>query len=209
MIGSFTVGDVRRTHKNFRTWCRTRFPRRLRHRDEIKFSDSNINESLRVRTLQYIANLDVRICYTHLFCENIPEEFRAKASIQSGLLYTHLVGEALELYLPSADKFFYVFCDHRGLKGIKKSDFIKTLTARLLPKLPSGVQIKIEMVDSKKYPNVQIADWVVGAIANFINEKPCGQDYMAILQHNIINSKELFKDYWLDKFDKQKTQSRD
>lgn len=82
VIGSFTVGDVRRTHKSFRTWCRTRFPRRLRHRAEIKFSDSNINESLRVRTLQYIANLDVRICYTHLFCENIPEEFRAKASIQ-------------------------------------------------------------------------------------------------------------------------------
>ena len=45
VIGTFTVGNQRRTLKKFRMWQKTRFPRKMRDQNEIKFSDVGINIS--------------------------------------------------------------------------------------------------------------------------------------------------------------------
>lgn len=78
IVGSFTVGDPRRTHKKFRSWCRSRFPKKLCNLPEIKFSNNDIDNKLRIKTLRFIAKLDVRIRYVYLLKQNIPEKYRKK-----------------------------------------------------------------------------------------------------------------------------------
>lgn len=209
LIASFTVGEPKRTHKKFKSWCALKFPKAMRKQSEIKFSDSGIDKNLKLRTLRQIAKMDVRIFYTYLDCQNIPLEFRGKKSLKSGLLYTQLVGETLDLYLPLQESLLHIFCDQRRLKGVGKQEFIDNLTARLLPNLVKGAQVRIQTVDSKQYPNIQIVDWLAGAIAAYLNKKESGDEFYGILKNNIVAEKELFKDYWISNRKKQKTQSDD
>jgi len=211
IVGSFTVGNPRRTQKQFHVWQKERFPRRIRYQSEIKFSEVNITDKLRLKTLKFIANLDVRIHFSYLLKKNIPNDFRGeKQKLKSGHLYTSIIGETLEMYLPINDKEFRVFCDKRNLKGIKQSEFKSILKARLLPKLPQDAIIQIEMVDSKSDTNIQIADWISGALAWNLENKYLGKECYQLLKNNLLNEgKELFKDYWENKFTKQKPQSND
>lgn len=207
VIGSFTVGDIRRTSKRFKMWCRSKYPKKMRNRPEIKFSNSGISDDLRSRTIKYISQLDIRVRFSFVKRKNIPDEYRIKSSIESGFLYTTIVGETLEMYLPTNDMLFHVFCDQRRLKGISKKQFIDKIKTHLLPNLPKGARVKIEMVDSKEYPNIQIADWVVGGIAAYLNKKPLGEEFFNILRNNIIGEgKEMFKDYWENKYNKKPNQ---
>lgn len=210
VIGSFTVGNPRRTEKQFRSWQRTRFPRKLRYQPEIKFSEIKIQDGLRLKTLKFIANLDVRIHFSYLAKQNIPVDYRKKDKLESGLLYTNIVGETLEMYLPITDKEFRVFCDKRHLKGIKRSEFKKILTARLLPKFSQGSLVQIEMVDSASNPNIQVADWISGAIAWYLEKKRLGNDCYRTLRNNLLGEgKELFKDYWENKFKNKNPNHKD
>lgn len=95
----------------------------MRNLPEIKFSNRGFDKKLRLKTLQFIANLDVRIRYVYLLRQNIPDTYRKKRRIKSGFLYTNIIGEALEMYLPITDLGFRVFCDQRHLKGVKRSEF--------------------------------------------------------------------------------------
>lgn len=193
VIGSFTVGDPRRTQKSFRGWCKDHFPRKMKGQSEIKWSATGISQELRLKTLKYIAKLDVRIRFSYVLSSNIPDRFNHKGKIESGLLYTSVIGETLEMYLPIDDKEFRVFCDRRHLKGMKESDFKRTLTSHMLPNLPKGAVVQIEMKDSTTDPNIQIADWVAGALAWYLEKKPGGEDYYKILKNNILGEvKELF-----------------
>jgi hypothetical protein len=204
IIGSFTVGDHRRTEKQFRSWQHSKFPKGLRRQSEIKFSSVSIDEHLRIKTLRFISQLDVRIRYSYLFCENIPDGFRKHNSIKSGLLYTHIVGETLQMYLPNADSEFRVFCDQRGLPDITKEKFKLTLESQILPSLPRNSVVQIDMINSVTNVNIQIADWIVGAIAKYHNGTKEGESYFQILKNNLLcEGKELFCDYWSKK---QKTQ---
>lgn len=208
VVGSFTVGSPRRTEKQFRSWQRTKFPRRIRYQPEIKFSEIKISDELRLKTLKFIANLDVRVHYSYLLKSNVPDDYRRKGRLETGLLYTNIIGETLEMYLPVTDKEFRVFCDRRHLKGIKRSEFKKILTNRLLPQLPSGSVVQIEMVDSTANANIQIADWITGALAWFLDNKHLGNECYQILKNNLLGEgKELFKNYWENKYKNQKTQS--
>ena len=47
IVGSFTIGNPRRTEKQFRSWQRKKFPRKLRYQAEIKFSEIKIKDKLR------------------------------------------------------------------------------------------------------------------------------------------------------------------
>ena len=40
IIGTFTVGDPRRTQKRFVSWRQFKFPKKLKNLSEIKFSNS-------------------------------------------------------------------------------------------------------------------------------------------------------------------------
>lgn len=202
VIATFTVSDPRRTGKRFKSWLKNKFSKKMRNR-EIKFSNSGINKDLRIRTLQFIASLDVRIRYSFVRNENIPDIFKTKNRIESGLLYAHMVGETLEMYLPNTDLLFHVFCDNRDLQGLGKNVFVKNLTTRLLPNTSKGTNVKIQMVDSSNYVNIQIVDWIVGSIAWYLNQKPLGDKVYEILKNNIVGEgNEMFKDYWRNKFTK-------
>jgi len=168
----------------------------MRYQPEIKFSDVKISDNLRLRTLKFISNLDVRIHYVYLLRKNIPDEYRQKDKLQSGLLYTNVIGELLEMYLPTSDCDFYVYCDERHLKRMKKSEFKNILRARLIPQLPQNCLCYIEMLRSCDNSNIQIADWIVGALSRYLENKPLGNECFQILRNNIIKEegKELFKD---------------
>ena len=196
IIGSFTVGDQRRTEKRFRAWQREKFPRKLRNQAEIKFSEVNITDDLRLKTLKMISNLDVRINYTFLLRDNIPETYRDGKKIHSGALYTHAVGETLEMYLPIHDLDLRVFCDRRNLKGLKTIQFKTLLKDRLAVLLPSTANVQIEMIDSTSNSNIQIADWIAGALARYYNKKELGEEFYKILKNNIVGDKELFENHW-------------
>jgi len=207
IIGSFTISDTKRTAKRFRAWCNTKFPSKIRRQSEIKFSDSGISDKLRLRTIKYISSLDIRIRYSFIKKENIPEEYITQTTIKSGLLYTEIVGETLEMYLPTDELLLHVFCDQRPLMGIEKKEFVERIKTHLILNLPRGGNIKIEMVDSKEYPNIQIADWIVGGLAYYLNQKPLGNEIFGLLRNNIIGEgKEMFKDYWENKYNKKPNQ---
>lgn len=193
VVASFTVGDPHRTAKQFRSWIRTKFPRKMRTQSEVKWSATGIDPNLRLRTLRHIAKLDVRIRYAYLLRENIPDHYRKKDRIDSGLLYTNVIGESLELYLPADEDRFLVFCDRRHLKGMTSAEFRKILEARLRPQTSPRTLIQVSMVDSTEDANIQIADWIAGALARYLEKGPQGNEYFSVLKNNILGEgKELF-----------------
>lgn len=196
VVGSFTIGNPRRTEKQLRSWQRSRFPRNLRYLPEIKFSEINMTDALRLKTLKFIADIDIRIHYVYLIRGNIPFNYWRKDKLQSGMLYTNVIGETLEMYLPTAEREFRVFCDQRHLKGITRSRFKEILKARLLPQLPTKSIVQIEMIDSTSNANIQIADWVSGALAWHLEGKETGKECFKILKNNLlkVEGKELFAD---------------
>lgn len=194
VVASFTVSDPERTEKKFKKWRKTKFPKKLRYLSEVKLSHQTISESLRKKTLKQISDLNVRIRAVHLKPERIPDEYRHKGGLRSGHLYTHLIGELIEKYLPSVEPELRVFCDQRSLKGIKREEFKEQLRLHFLPLMPPHSLILIEMVDSTTSANVQIADWIAGALAACLNGKVNGQAYYEILKDNIISQTELFKE---------------
>ena len=112
-------------------------------------------------------------------------EYWHDTKLQSGLLYTNIVGELIDTFLPSADIDFRVFCDRRHLRGIKSGGFRENIRGRILAKLPAKAIVQIEMVDSSTSPNIQIADWIVGALAHYKEGRENGEEYMNILKDNI------------------------
>lgn len=205
LIASFTTGDPRRTEKRFRSWQQSRFPRKLRNLPEIKFSNNGIDDRLRLKTIEEIAKLDVRIRYAYLARHNIPSDYILHEKIRTGHLYTKLVTQTIQAYLPTPDKDLRIYCDQRNLKGLSKSEFKEALTADLLPHFPPKSIIQIEMMDSTTNANIQIADWIAGVLGRYHNKGYLGKEMFSILQNNILaEGLELFKDHWSKN---QKTQS--
>lgn len=193
VVGSFTVGDPKRTAKGFRAFFRKHFPRKMKNQDEIKWSATGISDKLRLKTLRYISKLDVRIRYIYLKKNNIPAEYRKENKFKDGLLYSNVVGELLEMYLPTVDVDFRLFCDQRRLSGMTKGQFKEILKARILPDLNTKTIVQIETVDSKHNVNIQIADWIAGAVARYLEKGKMGDECFQVLKGNIIGEgKELF-----------------
>ena len=57
-----------------------------------------------------------------------------------------------------------------------------------------------------KQANIQIADWISGAYAHYLEKKPLGEHFFRIIKDNIRGETELFKEYWADTYAKQKTE---
>jgi len=199
IVGGFVTGNHRRTRKAFRRWQKTKFPKKLRYKNEVKFSDTGLNDELRLRTLSYFIKCDIRIFYSFLKRENIPQEYRKKKGTKTGLLYTEIVAKTLNLLLPTTDLEFRIFRDKRHLRRISQSRFNETIKLDLLPKLSAKSLFQIEAVDSDTNPNIQIADWICGALFRYYNKRKNGESFFATLKNSIIASDELFRDYWTNK----------
>lgn len=203
IVGSYSVGDPKRIANAIRKWQKSKFPRKVKVQPEVKFNDPHLDDKLRQRTLKFLAKQDIRIFYTYLKVTNIPEQYRSKdGKFKTGLLYTEIVAETLELYLPITETEFRVFRDQRILKGVILSEFNDHLTARLLPQLPTKTLIQIQAMDSTTSPQIQVADWICGALARYHERKPLADEFYNILKNNIVKEKELFSDYWTKKWEK-------
>ncbi len=135
----------------------------------------------------------MRIRFGFLLRSNIPSTYRRKGKIESGLLYTSIIGEILEQYLPISDKEIHIFCDQRSLKGMTKGDFENAIRARLLPLCAPDVQVQVEMIDSTSNANMQIADWISGAIARYLEKAYLGEECYKILKNSLLGQgKEFF-----------------
>jgi len=196
IVGGFLTGDSHRTSKAFRKWQRRKFPKKLRYRNEVKFNNTGLNDELRLKTLSYFTKQDIRIFYTFLKVKNIPKEYRKKTGIETGFLYAEVVAKTLNLLLPTIDLEFYVFRDKRHLRRLTQAKFNEMIKLDLLPKLSSKSLFQIEAVDSVTNPNIQIADWICGALFRYYNNRKNGDKFFVTLKNNIIASEELFKDYW-------------
>jgi len=202
IIGGFITDNPKRTNKAFRKWQHTKFSnKKLRYRTEIKFSDTRLDEKLRLKTIEYFSKQDIRIFYAFLKKSNIPLEYRKKKGIESGLLYTEATAQVLDLLLPTTDLEFRVFRDRRHLKGISQIKFNEFLKPSLLPNLPAKAIVQIEALNSSTNTNIQIADWVCGALFRYYNKGKNGKKFFLMLKNNIIKSgyRELFKNYWINK----------
>lgn len=103
------------------------------------------------------------------------------------------------MLFPTTELEFRVFRDKRHLRKISQDKFNETLKLYLLPKLPAKSLSQIDAVDSGTNPNIQIADWICGALFRYYNKRRNGDKFFAILKNNIISADELFKDYWTNK----------
>jgi len=81
-------------------------------------------------------------------------------------------------------------------------DFNEHLTTQLLPQLPAKVVFQIQAMDSTSSPQIQVADWICGALARYHEGKTQGEKFYNILKNNIIQEKELFAGYWTKKWKK-------
>lgn len=71
---------------------------------------------------------------------------------------------------------------------------------QIIPELPARSHFQIDAVDSTSNVQVQIADWIAGALARYYENKTNGKDFYILLQRNIRKEAELFSDYWTNKW---------
>jgi len=70
------------------------------------------------------------------------------------------------------------------------------LKAGIAPNLSAKTIVQIEAIDSSVNTNIQIADWVCGALFRYYSKGKNGEEYFFILKNSVIVREELFKDYW-------------
>jgi len=208
VVGGFISNNPIRTARAFRQWQHKHFPKKIRQKSEVKFSDTGLAEKLRLKTFTYFIKQDIRIFYSFLMTENIPLEFRRKRRIESGRLYTELVAKTLDMIFPSAESQVVLNLDHRSLKKVSQKEFKESLRLHILLQLSKKASVYVNTVDSATDPNIQIADWICGALYRYHAKRPFGKKFYEILHSSIIAYDELFKDYWQEfnkKQEKQKT----
>ena len=207
VVGGFVTSNPRRTSKAFRKWQHTKFiNKKLKYRSEFKFSDTRLTEKLRLKTLEYFSKQDIRIFYSFLNTKNIPLEFRKKSCIESGFLYAEIVAQTIHMLLPTSELEFRIFRDERQLKSLPQKEFNRTLRLDLLPHLSKNALVEVVSLDSTANVNIQIADWVCGALYRYHNNKgQNGNKYFFTLRNNIVFSKELFDSYWEKLFNNKKS----
>lgn len=198
IVGGFVTGQPDRTIKMFRKWQHTKFPKKLRYKTEVKFSDTGLTEKMRLKTLEYFTQHDLRIFYSFLHKANIPLEYRQAKQLKSGLLYAEIVAQTIHLLLPTTATVLRIFRDTRHLSKISQAKFNEIIKLNLLPNLCAKTLIQIKVINSATNLNIQIADWVCGALFRYHNKRKNSKQYFSILKSSIIESKEMFEKYWED-----------
>lgn len=200
IVGSYTINDPKRILNAFRRWQKSKFPRVVRNQTEVKFNNASLNDELRLKTLEHLVKQDIRIFYAYLVLKNVPKEYLKKGVIRkTGVLYTEIVGSTLELYLPTTEKEFRVFRDPKTLKGVPIEKFDEALKNRLIPQLPAKALFEIQPAESASNPNIQVADWMCGALARYYEKKSLGNEFYKVMKSYIVGEKEVFTDYWTKK----------
>lgn len=196
VVGGFVTDNPKRTAKAFRKWQQGKFKKQLRYRTEVKFTDTRLTDKLRAQTLQHFIKQDIRIFYTYLGTKNIPAEYRRKGRIETGKLYTNIVVHTIGFVLPSKQTEVSVMIDPRQLKNITGAEFRDTVKSSIVFQLPKGAAVYVTTPDSTTNVNIQIADWICGALYQYHIGKKAGAQFYEILKEHIIKQEEFFKDFW-------------
>lgn len=197
IVGGFITGDQRATAKTFRKWQDKKFTsKKLKFRREVKFTDTRLTDKLRAQTLLYLTQQNIRVFYSFLKSKNIPLEFRKKGAIESGRLYTEIIAKTLDIIFPSAEPQVILSLDHRSLKKVSQKEFKENLRLHILLRLSKKASVYVNTVDSSADSNIQIADWICGALYRYYTNRSAGEEFYKILHSSIIASEELFKDCW-------------
>lgn len=199
VIGGFITNSPRRIAKLFRKWQHTKFPKKIRYKNEVKFTDTGLREDLRLKTIDYFGKQDIRLFYSFLDKNNISLEYRKKKGMESGYLYAEIFAQTLHSLLPTSDLEFRVFRDQRHLKKLSQSEFNRIVKLDLLLNLSTKSILEIKAINSIVSANIQIADWICGALFRYYNQGKNGEKFFLLLKNNIVASKELFKNYWENK----------
>ncbi len=181
IVGSFSTKNQKLTAKSYNSWIKTKFPRKTSTQAEVKWSQSCIDQNLRIKTLKHISEMDIEIKYVYFLAKNIPVKYRKKNRIESGQLYIDIIVTLLKKYLHEKLLEIYIYCDERSLKGIKKSEFELNVLEKVSKYCKNKVRIKIQMINSLSNPNIQIADWISGGISSFLEQKTHGKEYIDTL----------------------------
>lgn len=188
VLAAFVTGNPRATRKCFLKAKRTKLPRKYRHYTELKFSDRVIPARFKKHVLRQLAKEDIWI-YALLFDKNnMPAELLGHSE---GLTYCRLVGQLLELCPLAEASAIHVFLDRRHLKGLSRHEFNANLKAHLAFRLGPQVRLEIQHVDSTTNVNIQLADFVCGAI--FRKYERGDTEYYDIIAERIKIEEELFK----------------
>lgn len=189
VLSAFVTSKPRVTRKCFLRAKRTKLPEKYRHYAEVKFSDRAIPDQFKKHVLQRVAQEDVRIYVLWFDKQNLPVALRQQPE---GLVYCQLVGQLLEMCPLAETEIVQVFLDRRNLKGTTRQVFDANLKARLLFVFPKLRRLSIEHVDSTASMNVQIADFVAGAI--FQKHERSNEQFYNIIEPQIVREKELFRE---------------
>ena len=66
--------------------------------------------------------------------------------------------------------------------------FLSAIAGLLLPLCAPGTIVQVEMIDSMANANIQIADWISGALAHYLEKEPLGNECYRILKNNLLDS---------------------
>jgi hypothetical protein len=167
----------------------TRLPEKYRHYTEIKFSDRVIPDQAKERILRELAELDIGLYALVVDKGGIPEVLRRQPE---GVLYHHLV-ELLTNLCPIGEcQALYVNLDRRHLPGLRREVFNAELSAYLFPRLRKGALLEIQHVDSTTDVNIQVADFLVGAV--YHKYARGDERYYALIADRINVERVLFRE---------------
>ncbi len=158
LIGALRAEDNRAIRKLFEQAKRYTLPKGQRHLTEIKASWAP--DRFRQHILRGLSRLDVKIHLSVYRAERIPWELRG----HEGLIYLHLVREAVSSCLTEEVHVTHVIIDKRQLHGISREDFDLHLRVALALRLPANARLKIIHRDSTIDPGLQAVDYVCWAV---------------------------------------------
>lgn len=184
VVAGFSTENFRITAKEFKKWKINKFPRKFKYQNEIKFSDKIITNHLKIKTIEKILNIpNTKIEFIKINNSEIPKEYMNKnGKINTQSLYTDKLAELVLKFLVNKNEEIKIFCDHRHIKGYTKKQYKEKLVKQINSLIQSTLKIDIDFVDSKNNTNVQIADWIVGAIAHALNKKTNCDEYQDLLK---------------------------
>ena len=157
LVGALRIEDNRAIRKLFEQAKRHTLPKGQRHLTEIKASWAP--DRFRERILRGLSRLDVEMHLSVCRAERIPWQLRG----HEGLVYLHLVREAISSCLAEEVHVAHVVIDKRQLHGISRADFDLHLRVSLALCLPANARLMIIHRDSTTDPGLQAVDYVCWA----------------------------------------------
>ena len=187
VVAGFYTDNPKEIQKKMKIWFQTKFPRNMKILSEIKWT-AKISDELRISTLTCLKNLDISIIFKFITKEELIKRYFTFRKFDSTNVYTELLLEILHQHISSDTNTVYIFCDRRPLYNITSIDFIGMICRDLKKRVGTKIRIEMEMIDSTTSTGIQIADWIAGAIARYVEKGHLWKEIGQIFELDIKKS---------------------